>query len=746
MKEHMDLSILSLKIDKENERGPKFMEAALSSLNETFKNQQLILSLEIAVKEKFLYFYTVVPGNYEDLIGGQLLSQFPLLDIEIIDDYAKVFSGKQFAATELFPAKSDLYPIQTYPYFETDPLTHISGVFAGFAKDESAWIQVLLRPVNKDYLSFKFKRFLKSNLRRNLMRRSLNYQKVLDEEEFKKASKPLFVAKIRLICFAADVNKAKINLQALISQFKHFSKPDLNSLKDGKILSDAKFLNEYGARQFIGKTFVLNSEELASIYHFPHKGARVAQVVGIKAKRAEPPPNLPIEETVGGEALSLFGETTFRNERTRFGIQRVDRSRHVYSIGKTGMGKTKLLELLTLEDLRDGKGVAVLDPHGDLAEELLRYVPKNRIYDTIYFNPADSGYPIGFNPIEAVETFEFKQNVVAGFIGIFKKLFGWNWNQRLEHVLRYTTLALLDYPNSTVLGIPRMLTDNLFRQEVIAQIQDPLVKKFWTTEFSSWSDQFSNEAIVPVINKVGQFVASPLMRNIVGQPKSVMNLGEIMNDEKILICNLSAGNLGEENSALLGSMLITKIWQAALERASMPEHERKDFYLYVDEFQNFATSAFANILSEARKYRLCLTIAHQYMRQLPEEVQSTIFGNVGSIVSFRVGGEDGAILEKEFTPVFSAADLMNLDMREIYLKIAIDGQTVPPFSAKTITLPKADEDYSEDIIDFSRRKWAKPRKEIEKEIEEFEEKEFRGKLEEVKSKEEKKEEFSEPII
>jgi hypothetical protein len=292
-----------------------------------------------------------------------------------------------------------------------------------------------------------------------------------------------------------------------------------------------------------------------------------------------------------------------------------------------------------------------------------------------------------------------------------------------------------------------MLTDNLFRQEVIAQIQDPLVKKFWTTEFASWSDQFSQEAIVPVINKVGQFVASPLIRNIVGQPKSVINLSEIMDNEKILICNLAAGKLGEENSALLGSMLITKIWQAALERATIPEKDRKDFYLYVDEFQNFATNAFGNILSEARKYRLCLTVAHQYMKQLPDEVRSTIFGNIGSIISFRLGGEDATILEEEFTPEFSANDLMNLDMREIYVKIAIDGQTAPPFSAKTITLQPVDEDYSQDVIDFSRRKWAKPRLEVEKEIAEFETKTFKGRSEQISlPKTEQKSKFSEPLV
>lgn len=742
------LAFLTLRVPKDNDKGPKFMEAALAGMAEIFKDQQSRLSLEMVVEEKFLRFVVVAPEEITHLVKGQLSSQYPKIEIEATTDYTKTSSKQYSAGSEVFLARTDLLPIQTYPHLEIDPLTHLSGIFSGLAKDEKVWIQLICQVINKSKFSFKLFQAAKKTIRHRLKSGSAGYLRQIEETEVEKASKPLFRSKIRLVSFAPDEPRAKWQFQALVASFNHFSKPNLNSFKSGKVRTDASFLDEYRQRLVAGKNYLLNSEEIASIFHLPYEGIEIAQVAKTKAKSAEPPENLPKQGTTEDQELSLFGETTFRDERIRFGIKRGDRNRHVYAVGKTGMGKTKLLELLVLEDLQDGKGVAVLDPHGDLAEELLKYIPHNRLYDTIYFNPTDTEFPIGFNPMEAVESFEYKQNVVAGFIGIFKKLFGWNWNQRLEHVLRYTTLALLDYPNSTVLGITRMLTDNLFRQEVIAQIQDPLVKKFWTTEFASWSDQFANEAIVPVINKVGQFVASPLIRNIIGQPKSVMNLAEIMNNEKILICNLSAGKLGEENSALLGSMLITKIWQAALERAAMPEKERKDFYLYVDEFQNFATSAFANILSEARKYKLCLTVAHQYMKQLPEEVQATIFGNVGSIITFRVGGEDAAILEKEFTPEFSTKDLMNLDMREIYLKMAIDGQTAPPFSARTITLPRVDEDYFQEVIDFSRRKWAKSRKEVEKEIEEFERKEFKGKLEEEVSKktEEKKPKFSEPIV
>ena len=306
--------------------------------------------------------------------------------------------------------------------------------------------------------------------------------------------------------------------------------------------------------------------------------------------------------------------------------------------------------------------------------------------------------------------------MVAGFIAIFKKLFGFTWNPRLEHVLRFTTLALLDVPGTTVLGITKMLSDIGYRQEIITKITDPLVKKFWTTEFASWNEQYAGEAVTPIINKVGQFVANPLIRNIVGQRTSTIKLDEIINNEKILIANFAIGKLGEENSALLGAMFVTKLWQAAVARATIREQDRKDTFLYIDEFQNFATSAFANILSEARKYKLNLTVAHQYMQQLPEEVRSTIFGNVGTMISFRVGGEDAAVLEKEFTPTFNPQDFMNLDMRNFFIKMTIDGQTAWPFSGRTLDFPAPDADLIHDVVRISRERWARPKAEVEKEI------------------------------
>ena len=388
----------------------------------------------------------------------------------------------------------------------------------------------------------------------------------------------------------------------------------------------------------------------------------------------------------------------------------------MYVVGKTGSGKSRLLEMLLISDIQSGQGCCLIDPHGDLADELLKFVPKSRIDDVIYVNPTDRDFPIGFNPLEPVESYEERQHLSRFLIAIFKKLFAENWNSRMEHLIRYITLALLETPDSNVLGIPRMLSDINFRQRVIKQLQDPVVKSFWTNEFSTSNEQFMDVAAVPIMNKVGQFISNPIIRNMVGQRKNMLDFDKFMNEGKIVIVNLSKGKLGEDNAALLGSMIITKVQQAALARAGIDEEQRRDFYFYVDEFQNFATDAFSSILSEARKYHLDLTIAHQYIAQLPDDVKATAFGNVGSIIVFPVGGDDAAYLTKEFSPTFTADDMTNLNVREMYIKMSIDGKLNPPFSARTINVPKSEFDYSTDIIDRTRTKYARNRVTVENEI------------------------------
>lgn len=699
--------VLHLKVPKENDRGPVATEAVFNGLSELFGHHPTTLNFEIVIRGGFLYFFVVCERNVVDIVRGQLFSQYPHLEIEEVADYTASLSPSTHI-TLMKLKRPDAYPLKTFRELETDFLASLSGLATSIAANELVCIQLMVSPINMEAIGYKFHALLRSSWRQAL-RKNSSMRDLLTEKESEKLHKSLFATSIRIIADASS--KSELLSTSVAALLKTVDNPNLNSLKIWKHRKHQQSMTHIHDRSLYGKTFMLASDELATIFHLPTAQAGIAQVSVAKSKTAEPPINLPTKPTI-----VPFAATNFRGVATQFGIKREDRRKHLYIIGKTGVGKSKLIELLALADIREGKGCIIMDPHGDLSEEMLRYIPRDRLYDVIYFNPADTEYPMSFNPLEGVGTFEFKQTVVAGFIAIFKKLFSFTWNQRLEHVLRYTTLALMDIPGATVLGIPKLLADTRYRQDVIAQIHDPLVKKFWTTEFSSWNEQFAGEAITPIINKVGQFVANPIIRNIVGQTKSSIKLDEIINGEKILIANFSIGKLGEENSALLGAMFVTKLWQAAVARASLSEEDRKDTFLYIDEFQNFATGAFANILSEARKYRLNLTVAHQYMTQLPEEVRSTIFGNIGSIISFRIGGEDAAILEKEFTPTFAAQDFMNLDMRNFYVKMTINGETALPFSGHTLNFPESDEDLASDVVRISRERWAKPRSEVEKEI------------------------------
>src|SRR3989339_159718 len=415
------------------------------------------------------------------------------------------------------------------------------------------------------------------------------------------------------------------------------------------------------------------------------------------------------------EEIAVFAETNFRGARRRFGIKTDDRRKHMYMIGKTGMGKSTTLENLIISDIRNGHGVGIIDPHGDLAEKILDYIPPSRINDVIYFNPADLDFPIAFNILETIDP-KYKHLVASGMMGVFKRIWPDVWSARMEYILNNTILALLDNPGSTMLGINRMLAERDYRKKVLVKVKDPVVKAFWIEEFEKWEDRFRKEAVAAIQNKVGQFLSASIIRNIVGQVKSTIDMREIMDGQKIFIMNLAKGRIGEDASALLGGMLITRIQLAAMGRVDIPEKERKDFYLYVDEFQNFATLSFANILSEARKYRLALILAHQYIEQLEEEVAAAVFGNVGTMMAFRVGAADAEILEKEFAPVFTGEDLVNLSKFDMYLKLMIDGVASSPFSASGLPPVSGETDSTEKVIKVSRERYAKPVEIVEEKI------------------------------
>jgi hypothetical protein len=411
-------------------------------------------------------------------------------------------------------------------------------------------------------------------------------------------------------------------------------------------------------------------------------------------------------------AVTRFAVTNYRDIRKIFGIRQKNRRGHMYVIGKTGTGKSTLLSNMVISDIRDGRGVALIDPHGDLAERVLDCVPKERINDVIYFNPGDLEYPIAFNPLEQCSPYAHHL-VTSGLISIFKKIWPEFWGPRLEHILRHSIFTLLEYPGATLLHLPRLLTDKEFRGVVLRLVTNEQVRAFWFNEFEKYSAWMRSEAVSPILNKVGQFVSSLPLRNIVGQKDNTFNLRDVMDNGKILIVNLAKGQIGEDNCALLGAMLVTKIQLAALGRADVPEEKRKSFYLYVDEVHNFFTLSFAGVLSEARKYGLALVLAHQYLDQLDEKMRAAILGNVGTLISFRVGAEDAKYLAREFYPVFTEADLVNLPNHHIYLKLMIDGVASRPFSAVTLPSFEGERSFKREIIEQSRKRYATFRKKKE---------------------------------
>jgi len=424
------------------------------------------------------------------------------------------------------------------------------------------------------------------------------------------------------------------------------------------------------------------------------------------------------------EEITFIGETTFRNQRKRFGIKTDDRRRHIYIVGKTGMGKTALLENMAIQDIISGRGVGFVDPHGEAAEDLLDFIPPQRINDVIYFNPADLDFPIAFNVMEKV-SLEHRHLIASGLMGVFKKIWPDVWSARMEYILGNSILALLEYPNTTLLGVNRMLADLEYRKKVVEKVIDPVVKSFWVQEFARYTQRYEVEATAAIQNKVGQFISNPLIRNIIGQVQSAIDMRKVMDEGKILILNLSKGKIGEDNSRLLGALLITKMQLAAMSRVDIPEEKRRDFFLYVDEFQNFATEAFVNILSEARKYRLSLTLGNQYIAQLEEmtltgkstRVRDAIFGNIGTIITFRIGAEDAEFLEKEFFPEFTTQDLVNLAKYNTYIKLMIDGVASRPFSAQTFPpFEKPKKSNREKIIKVSRERYGTERKIVEEKI------------------------------
>ena len=540
---------------------------------------------------------------------------------------------------------------------------------------------------------------------------------------FDKLSRPCFATNIRIFYATSDPDSshAEAKIREIAGTFQQFSLPKMNHFRISTLASNlhSKTVQNIVARR-PNRPFALSQEELATMFHLPTISVTTPAIAWSGARKIEPPPHLPGAENPEN---TILGQTNFRNAGEKFGIGPVDRRRHCYIIGKTGMGKSTLLENMIFADISAGKGIGLIDPHGDLADAVLRFVPKNRTNDVVLFDPADTEFPVAFNLLEGKNA-AHRALIASGVVGVFKKLYAESWGPRLEHFLRNTILALVEAPDTTMLGIVRMLVDPIYRAKILHFVKDPMVQSFWKTEFSALAPQRLAEAVGPIQNKVGQFLSSPTVRNILGQPKSSLDLRFAMDSGKIVVINLSKGKLGEDNSAMLGSLLITKFQLDAMSRADLAEKDRRDFSLFVDEFQNFATDSFATILSEARKYKLALTMANQYVAQMSDEVRDAVFGNVGSLLSFQVGIDDAKVLAEQFDEErVLPIDLASLPKYQMYCRIMVEGMTTPVFSAATLPPPEISlaggetlQMRAEKIRNFSRQRYARPREIVEEKI------------------------------
>ena len=752
--------LLVLEIPKANDKSELAAEQMFASLHGILRDKKELklnggyqehMSFEIASVGGRIQFYVWVPKTLQSFVEGQIYSQYPQVQIHAAgEDYVTHERHHSVVYTaEIVPTEKEFLPIKTFQSFEVDPLAGITGTLAKLEDtDEEIWIQMLVRPVADDWhkAADSWTKSVKSGSGSLFSGGGLNGKwlaslfgalwnppeqgvgsapkeisdrdKTRIAEAEKKATKLGYQAKIRVAYLGESTTNARLRMQGIVGTFKQYNSTNLNGFKMAGDSFKKEDLAKYKARLFADKGYLLNIEEVASVFHLPHTNVETPNIVWASTKTAEPPAKLPVltGDPAADENISAFGMTNFRGINHQFGMLRYDRSRHVYIIGQTGAGKSGLLELFALSDIFHGQGYAIIDPHGDFAINNMRFIPGGRLKDVVYFNPADTAYPLGFNPLEVTNPNQ-KTNISSEVIGVLKRMFGDSWGPRLEYILRYTILALLDRPETTMLDITRMLTDKKFRKDTLSYCTDTVVLQFWNVEFASWTDKFQAEAIAPVLNKVGAFTANPVIRNIIGQPKSTFNIRQIMDDGKILIVNLSKGLIGEDNAGILGAFLVTKIQLAAMSRSDIPDiKDRRPFYLYVDEFQNFATDSFATILSEARKYGLNLTVANQYISQMSDTVRDAVFGNVGTMISFRVSADDSPILAKQFEPQFEPNDLLQMHNRNFIINMVINGEKAPAFSAKTLNLPGPQDDNTGRIIENTRANYSQSREAIEKSI------------------------------
>ncbi len=745
--------VLQILVPRENDKTPLAAEQMFSSLHGILRDAKKsldVISFEVvSTSEQGIRFYAVVPGHLAEFVEGQIYAQYPNAEIKFVSDYtSNTKEGQSYVSTGMIELdKSYIFPIKTFRNFEVDPLAAITSAISDLKGGEEAWVQFNLRPV-ANYWQEESKKYITevkegktsvSNLGEALIKVFKSVSNALQTStDGKSAGKEVvklapgqqeelnqielkmlklgFEVGIRIVSKSPDQIRSEQILRDLVASFKQFTTAHLNSFVHSTVnVSAQELYNDYIKRKLVSEPEdVLNIEELASLYHLPNISVETPNIIWSRARKAEPPMDLPLAGTAG---VTAFAETDYRGKKIEFGVLKDDRRRHFYLLGKTGVGKSTVFKNMFVSDVLAGHGACFIDPHGEAIDELLDFIPQERIKDVIYFDPGDVNNPVGFNLLELNDSAQ-RDLVADGVVEVFKKQFGFSWGPRLQYLLTNAVSTALEAQGTTILSVMRLLMDKNYRKFILKQVKDPILVKFWEEEFTQMSQntKLVSEAIAPIQNKVGRFISSSVIRNIVGQVKSSFNLRQVMDEGKILLVNLAQGKIGEESSALLGGMLITRLQSTAMERVDVPIDQRRDFYLYVDEFQNFATDSFAKILSEARKFKLNLTMTNQYVDQIPLTVRQAIFGNVGTLASFVVSQSDATILSNEFAPIFSAEDMVSLESHSMYVKLCINGMTSKPFSAKSLDVRYQKFGNREQIIQASRDTYSTNKTEIEEKI------------------------------
>jgi len=687
-------------------------------------------AFEIYLISQTLYFYVTIPKGSETFVNSLISSSFPTSTTKkTADPMDLIFKSKRLSFGEVALNSYTYLPTKTYFDFkDVDPLSSLLGFLSKQPANLKIAIQTAITPAYFPWADSAVSAAHKLAYDETAARYGQNPQRVLI---MKKASFQGGKTAIRLLVGTTDGSDSRPYLTQLAGTFGSFSLGEGNQyVFKRKIFFQDWFLKRIKERKisyFERRYQVLNAQELATLWHPPgYLLAGIKNIAWGKTLLGEPPENLPVVPTSlhprggdedkpsthpGGEVndkkdINFFAKTEFKNKEQIFGIKTEDRRKHIYIIGKTGAGKSTIIANMAIDDIRKDRGICIIDPHGDLSEIILDFIPKRRMNDVVYLEPFDTERPFSLNVLE-IKNKQQKDLVASGIVSIFYKLYKDSWGPRLEYILRNVILTLLETPGATLVDILSLLNNKDYRKKIIPKLGDPVLRNFWEKEFERMPDRLRAEAVSPIQNKVGQFVTSRMIRNIIGRPKSTIDFEQIMNEGKILILNLSQGKLGEDNAALLGAMIITQLQLAAMNRSFIKEEDRKDFFLYVDEFQNFATTSFIKILSEARKYRLSLTLANQYIDQLDEEVRRAIFGNVGTLISFVIGARDAYVLSKEYGEIYTENDLVSLGKYEVVMKLSIDGMTSAPFPANTLPLPALKNENREKIIRLSKEKYGR---------------------------------------